>query len=425
MRASSSLVVALSLTLSVSVAWGWSEQTHRQLTADAMTSVKWLDQYKSMKVTPFDKMLRDVAGAAKPVGADAFNFKKAGTRKAKHDTYMASTAGMTDGTVQQFARHLLLSNQTAFKFVKGEQTKPISARQVLKSYSGEPDWGMDKGLDASKHQGLMGGTDATKTSSQGFRHMSFLFGSMGEAPQRAQLMFNLGRKAIEKGHDYWGFRFVAWGMHYLGDMGTPVHTNMLPTSKYIRLKGMLRPRGADGKRHFNKQILGDLVKGSANINANYHFLYENYVDKAYTGKGDQAKQLAQSVKGRQGKRPGLFSRLFAPRSVKSVAKRRGWSRLSTPSIARNAIRFFTGKFRKAAPGAADNTVGLVDKATVARAVKTSGKPLAGEGQRSFGKRIKARNVMMRRTTRQFAKNGVSMRQAINILGKQLGRSRRR
>ena len=80
MRASSSLVVALSLTLSVSVAWGWSEQTHRQLTADAMTSVTWLNQYKSMKVTPFDKMLRDVAGKAKPVGADAFNFKKAGTR---------------------------------------------------------------------------------------------------------------------------------------------------------------------------------------------------------------------------------------------------------------------------------------------------------------------------------------------------------
>ncbi len=283
---------------------------------------------------------------------------------------------------------------------------------------------MDKGLDASKHQGLMGGTDATKTSSQGFRHMSFLFGSMGEAPQRAQLMFNLGRKAIEKGHDYWGFRFVAWGMHYLGDLGTPVHTNMLPTSKYIRLKGMLRPRGADGKRHLNKKFVADLVKGSANINANYHFLYENYVDKAYTAKGEQAKQLSQAAKG-SGKRPGLFSRLFAPRSVKGVAKRRGWSRLSTLSIARNAVRFFTGKFRKPAAGAADNTVGLVDKAMVAQAVRTSSQPLAGEGQRSYGKRIKARNVMMRRTTRQFAKNGVAMRQAIKILGKQLGRTRRR
>ena len=424
MRASSSLAVALSLTLSASVAWGWNEMTHRQLTADALTSVTWLDQYKSLRVTPFDKMLHDVAGDAKPVGPDAFNFKKAGTRKAKHDKYMDSTAGMTDPTVQQFARHLLLSNQTAFKFIKGEQTKPISARQVLKSYSGEPDWGMDKGLDASKHQGLMGGTDATMTSSQGFRHMSFLFGSMGEAPQRAQLMFNLGRKAIEKGHDYWGFRFVAWGMHYLGDMGTPVHTNMLPTSKYIRLKGMLRPRGADGKRHLNKKFVGDLVRGSANINANYHFLYENYVDKAYTGKGEQAKQLSQAAQG-NGKRPGLFSRLLAPRSIKGVAKRRGWSRLSTPSIARNAVRFFTGKFRQAAPGAADNTVGLVDKAAVAQAVRTSSQPLAGEGQRSYGKRIKARGVMMRRTTRQFAKNGVAIRQAINILGKQLGRRRAR
>jgi len=415
--------VVLSLTLSASVAWGWSEQTHRNLTADAMTSVKWLNQYRSMKVTPFDKMLRDVAGDAKPVGPAAFYFKKAETRKAKHAGYMASTADMPDATVQQFARHLMLSNQTAFKFIKGEKTRSISARQVLKAYSGEPDWGMDKGLDASKHQKLMGGTDATKTSSQGFRHMSFLYGTMGEAPQRAQLMFNLGKKAIEKGHEYWGFRFVAWGMHYLGDMGTPVHTNMLPTAKYIRLKGMLRPRGADGKRHLNKAFVGDLVKGSANINANYHFLYENYVDKAYTGKGEQARQLAKAVQG-QGKRPGLLSRLLAPRTVKGVAKRRGWSRLSTPSIARNAIRFFTGKFRKAAPGAADNTVGLVDKAAVARAVKISGKPLAGEGQRSYARRIKARDVMMRRTAKQFTKNGVSMRQAINILGKKLGHGRR-
>jgi hypothetical protein len=214
-------------------------------------------------------------------------------------------------------------------------------------------------------------------------------------------------------------------MHYLEDMGTPVHTNMLPTLKYIRVKGMLRPRGADGKRHLNKSFLGDLVRGSANINANYHFLYEHYVDKAYTAKGSnqQAQALHAAVQG-DGKPRGRLGRLLAPRSIKAVAKRRGWSRLSTPSIARNAIRFFTGKYRQPAPDAKESSVALVNKQIVARAVKASGTRLAGESQRTYQRRMRARDVMMARTTRQFAKNGVALRRAINILGQQLGHGKR-
>lgn len=406
------------LMLACSTAWGWGENTHQKLTADALTNVGWLDGYKSLRVTPFKQMLRDVAGSAAPVRPEAFRFKKAGTRKAKHSKYMAQTEGMKDPTVKQFARHLLLSDQTAIKFTAGEKRGPVSARQVLSGYSGEPDWGMDKGLDASKHQGLMGGTDPKMTSSQGFRHMSFLLGTMGDAPKRAQLCFDLGRKAMAKGHNYWGFRFVAWGLHYLEDMGTPVHTNMLPTSKYIRLKGMFRPKGANGKRRFNNKVLGDVVKGSTQINSNYHFLYEDYVEHAYTAKGAKAAGLARAVQG-NGKREGFLRRLFTPRSVKGVAKRRAWSRLSTPSIARNAIKFFTGKFRQPDKGKPSNTVRAADEKIVAAAIKTSERPIRGESKRAYTKRMRARDVMMKRTQRQFQHNGVAIRRAMSILHKQI------
>jgi hypothetical protein len=417
----------LSLLLCSSLAWGWSEHTHRKMVSDAVQSVRWLDQYQNLKPTDFGQMLKDVSGKAEPVGPDAFNFSKAKVRKQKHEKYIGSTASMPDGTIQRFARHLLLSNQTALKYsLKGEKGAGVNAKQILSHYSSEPDWGMDKGLDASKHQKLMGGTNPNKTSSQGFRHMSFLLGTMGEAPQRAQLCFDLGRKAIEKGHPYWGFRFVAWGMHYLEDMGTPVHTNMLPTLKYIRVKGMLRPKDESGKSiGFNKKVLGDLVKGSTQINANYHFLYEAYVNHVYKGTGKDAKRLSKAVQGKGEQwSGGWLGRKLAPRSIKAVAKRRAWSRLSTPTIARNTIRFLTGKFRKPAEGAASNTVGAVDKRVVARTVQHADRPLQAESARSYRRRMQARDVMLSSTVRQFRKNGVALRRAVGILGKQLGKRSR-
>lgn len=411
-------------------AGAWSEATHQQLTSDALSSVKWLDRYQNLKVTPFKDMVHDVLGPAKAAGPKAFNFKSSATRQEKRQKYLASTAEMSDATVQQFARSLLLSNQTSFGFALGENKgQRLSARQVLAGYSGEPDWGMDKGLDVSRHQKLMGGTDPKQTSSQGFRHMSFLLGTMGEAPQRAQLFFDLGAKAIKKGHEYWGFRLTALGLHYLEDMGTPVHTNMLPTLKYVRIKGMVRPRGQDGKRHLNKGVLGDLVKGSAQINANYHFLYEHFVDKAYTAKDGQAKALSSAVQGNSGKRGwlgrlrGRLGRLFAPRSVKSVARRRAWSRLSTPAIARNAIRYFGEKFRQPATGAPDNSVRSVTEASVKQVVSTANQRRSGEGQRAFTRRMASRDVVMRRTTQQFRKTGVALRRAVHLLGRQVGQTR--
>jgi len=412
------VMVALALSLCVPHrARAWSGQTHRKLTSDALQSMRWIDRYGGLKVTPFASMVRDVLGPAPPVEPDAFRFWKAETREAKHRSYMRSTAAIEGPAVRKFARHLFLSNQLSLRYTLGERSRPVSARQVLTAYSAEPDWGMDKGLDASWHQTLMGGMNPAQTSSQGFRHMSFLLGAMGEAPRRAQLFFDLGARAINRGHAYWGFRFMAWGLHFVEDMGTPVHTNMLPTSKYIRLKGMVRPGG-----RLNRSFLGDLVRGSAQINANYHFLYEDYVDRAYAGGSEAARSLSAAVRG-DGRPPGAFlgrlRRLLAPRSMKAVAKRRAWSRLSTPGIARNAVRLFTEKFRTPAPGAPSNTVRSVNPELVRRTVDTAGSRLVGESPRAYQRRMKARDTMMRRTQGQFRKTGVAVRRVMDLLRKKI------
>ncbi len=413
-------MIGATLLLFTTPAWGWSENTHQKMTADAVGGVNWLGKYRNLKPTSFSSMVRDVLGDASPAGPGAMNFKDGKTRASKHAKYMSDTASLKDPTVRAFARNLLLSNQTGFKFAMGEQKRGLDARQVLAGYSGEPDWGMDKGLDISKHQGLMGGTDPKQTSSQGFRHMSFLLGKYGESPKRAQLFFNLGKKAIQKGHPYWGFRMVAWGVHYLEDMGTPVHTNMLPTLKYIRIKGMVRKPGADGKKRFNRQFVGDLVKGSSQINANYHFLYEHLVDRVYTGA--RGKKLAAAVKG-NGKDGGWLSRKFAPKTVEGVAKRRAWSRLSTPGIARNVIKLVGQAFRKPAPGKPANSVVVADDKMVQKTITkvTSRRP--GESRKAQRARIKAGRKVMRSTERQFRKNGRAVRRAMAILGNGLGHRR--
>lgn len=415
------LPLLVAIVSAPSLGWGWSELTHQTMVRDAIGSVGWLERYRDLKVTPFEAMVRDVLGSSPaPAPASAFTFFGAGTRAAKREAYLASTASIADPTLRGFAQHLLLSNQLQLKYTLGEGKRAVSAREVLAGYSGEPDWGMDKGLDAARDQKLMGGTDPKLTSSQGFRHMSFLAGLFGQAPRRAQLFFDLGARAIEKGHSYWGFRFVAWGLHYLEDMGAPVHTSMLPTAKYIRLKGMLRVADANGVKRFNKSVLKDVVVGSASINANYHFLYENFVDEAYTAKGQEAKALSSAVRG-DGRGEGLFSRLLAPRTIKGLAARRGWSRLATPGIAKQMIRFFTDAYRQPAPGAPTNTVGLVDEEAVQGSVAKANARQGGESAREHTARLAARDAVIARTARQFAKNGIAIRRSLAIFQRAIAR----
>ncbi len=96
-----------------------------------------------------------------------------------------------------------------------------SAREVLVRYIDEPDWGMDEALTLSPIQALAGG-------SKGYRHQYYYYvtgvARVGEAPERVTHFYDLAIEAYAAGDKYWAFRHLARALHYLQDMGQPLHT---------------------------------------------------------------------------------------------------------------------------------------------------------------------------------------------------------
>lgn len=400
-------------------AWGWHQRTHQKMTADALRPVAWLDQYRDIRVTPFEKMLEDVCGEARPAGSRDFRFLGHKNRQRKHHKYMEQTGSMADPAMRRFARHLLLSEKLSLEYRLGEGGgRPVTARKVLATYAAEPDQGMDIGLDASRDQRIMGGTAPDSRSSKRFRHMSFLPGVAGEGPRRAQLFFDLGARALQKGHPYWGFRFAAWGLHYLEDMGAPLHTNQAPSLGFVRLKHMVRPGGK-----LNTRVLADVARGFSAARDNYHALYEGYVERVYTRKrgGRTAGRLSAAVEGagRESGPRGLLGRLLAPRTVQGIAKQRSLSGLGARSICRSALCFFTGEYRQPAKNGPSSTGHRLSKEDASRVVRQAGRRLRGESQGTYRHRLEARRAMLDATAREFSRNGTALRRAINILGRQV------
>src|SRR3989338_8997302 len=224
--------------LSIGKSHAWSR--HDLITLHAFEKVLWLEAYHYITVTPFESYLQKAYGK---------NFK----------------------TVD-FLRHHTLNETTKIGFEPGKQT---SAKEILSHYSDEPDWGMDQNLDIHPDQKFMGGTKGP--TSQAFRHLywkawspaaplrTFHFPpkAMGQALKRAQLYYDEAQKAFEGGEPYWGFRFLAWSLHYIQDLGQPFHSSQLLTPKFI-----------DWNSIFN---FNQLIKRTTQIISNYHFLYEDYV----------------------------------------------------------------------------------------------------------------------------------------------------
>jgi hypothetical protein len=403
------LLLCLGPALAGGRAFAWSEPTHQKMTSIALKQVDWLDHYGALTPTRFERMIGDVLGEAAPVTARDFRFFGASKRASKLDGYLRSTDVIADPAVRQFARHFLLSNQIQLSNKLGEGAHAVSARDILGTYVAEPDWGMDKGLDASWHQAVMGGTNGAETSSQGFRHMSFLLNHLGEATLRAPLFAQLAERAFQKGHPYWGFRFLAWSLHYIEDLGTPPHTNLLPTLKYIRFRDLL---SASPVRAWS-----NLVKDTTRINSAYHYLYENYAEATFQGRTPHEAETV-ALEGALVQPPGwgtFGEKLLAPRSVHGVARRRAWSRLSTPGIANHAIAFFGSDYRT--PPAGEDRVRLIDYDEAARAIPAAEQPRAGEPAQAYARRLRARDAMIRSTVRQFERTGVAVRRAVGLFQK--------
>lgn len=129
-----------------------------------------------------------------------------------------------------------------------------SARDILVTYTDEPDWALDQDLQLSRLQAVMGG-------SQGYRHQryQFIFGfvHVGVPDERGAHFFAMAREAFERGDRYWGFRFLARSLHYIQDINQPFHT------RPIRWPWLWEARLS--------------LKHLIRLGKNMHFGYEHYV----------------------------------------------------------------------------------------------------------------------------------------------------
>jgi hypothetical protein len=92
---------------------------------------------------------------------------------------------------------------------------------------------------------------------------------MGNAPQRAQVFYELAMRAKQAGHYYWSFRFLANALHYVEDVTQPFHAVQTPSKKYI-----VMPFFSEQGRGFKNYVIQ-----VQNIVAYYHFAFEDTIGR--------------------------------------------------------------------------------------------------------------------------------------------------
>ena len=145
---------------------------------------------------------------------------------------------------------------THWRYLALQPGEQVAALQVLASAADEPDYGHDINL-FNDNPGEAGqrynfgpqpfGDARFEYSSQAPFHIGYYHESAlvyAAAPYLGQTLphwriyqyTGLARLAFSRGHDYWGYRFLGWAMHYLQDLTQPYHSRVLPG---VDLAGMV------------------------------------------------------------------------------------------------------------------------------------------------------------------------------------------
>lgn len=139
----------------------------------------------------------------------------------------------------------------------------VCGRDILITASDEPDYGHDIGL-WSDSPNIAGNTDKQRynfgvqpygTSTipfgtqapfhMGFFHENWLINLAASSivnhsyvEHRIKQYLELSKFSFATGHDYWGFRFLGWGLHYVQDLNQPYHSTMLPGVGTLKAVGI-------------------------------------------------------------------------------------------------------------------------------------------------------------------------------------------
>lgn len=204
------------------------------------------------------------------------------------------------GDAWQFSSYLKINpkidigTEESLRFPEGSPKgkKEMTPIDILSLYSTDPDDGRDQDLYVRDAEGKPHAAFEDEKwfgavqgpNSQAFRHIEkppfslshplTTFGiplrATGEASKRSEIYFQLSRLAFVLGEDYWGWRFLAGGLHYLEDLHQPYHAGQLTP---LLLRKGLNVLLSWGNKE--KGFMGSF----AHVISNSHRFFETYVDR--------------------------------------------------------------------------------------------------------------------------------------------------
>lgn len=224
-------------------------------------------------------------------------------------------------TVSIFGEKDLKRDYIFYDVRKGDS---VSALDVLSTAGDEPDFGLDINLfadngeqfgkdygfgnqsfgDAKLYYGTQAPFHIGYFHESGIIFMAAGFLKKTYPRYRVHQYMSLARYAFKTGHPYWGYRFLGWGLHYVGDLTQPYHARVLPTYStagmlWINVKAMIGFDGAKNaaidrisKRHttIEKYHMTILTAAYAQNNLEHPFIQSMKLtekDKTYGAYNDQ------------------------------------------------------------------------------------------------------------------------------------------
>lgn len=133
-------------------------------------------------------------------------------------------------------------------FIQIKEGEKVTPLDVIASASDEPDYGLDLGLwedNGTSYGQRYGfgkepfGNPALEYATQAPFHIGFFhespiilaaagFLKRTYPEYRIHMYQSLADHAFRSGHDYWGWRFAGWALHYIQDLTQPYHASVLP-----------------------------------------------------------------------------------------------------------------------------------------------------------------------------------------------------
>lgn len=177
-------------------------------------------------------------------------------------------------------------------YVETKEGSEVRVRDILSTFSDEPDWGMDDDLFSIDRYGY-GPCPYGSVTGVGSRapfHMAFfarpnlLCSSIWPrlkrnfVEERVQIFLKLAEVAFGKRMDYWGWRFGSWAMHYLQDLTEPYHVKANPVNLTDTLAGM---KSARSVHDFFRRHKARVVNRHVRFEAVIHFMLNDIFKKQH------------------------------------------------------------------------------------------------------------------------------------------------